>query len=98
MSPMRAMSNRLIGGWSIVTQATPSRVSTRRHWYPSYAIRSHLDPDALHLRVQIERVARELAPVAALLVAAERRDDVEHVVAVDPHAARAERARHAMCL
>src|SRR5437016_10600590 len=59
---------------------------------------SYLEPDALHLRVEVERVAAELASVAALLVAAEGRARVEHVVAVDPHRPRAQRARHAVRL
>src|SRR5205814_394430 len=55
---------------------------------------SYLQPHALHLRVEVDRVAAELAPVAALLVAAEGRARIEHIVAVDPHRARADGARH----
>src|SRR5438552_11637269 len=55
---------------------------------------SYLEPDALYLRVEVERVAAQLAPVAALLVAAEGRTRVEDVVAVDPHRSGADGARH----
>src|SRR5438445_11253265 len=62
--------------------------------YRSLRSRSDLQPYALHLRVQVERIAPELPPVAALLVAAKGRGRVEDVVAVDPHRPGAERARH----
>src|SRR4029077_19212065 len=53
-----------------------------------------LHPDGLDLRVEVDRVAAELASVAALLVAAERRRGAEHVVAVDPQGPGADGARH----
>ena len=43
-----------------------------------------LDDDRLDLRVRLEAVLAELAPVARHLVAAERHACVERVVAVDP--------------
>src|SRR5262245_11794801 len=75
------------------------RPSHRRHTLaprPETKSRGRLDPQphALHLRVQVERVATELTAVAALLVAAERRGGVEHVVAVDPHGTGPDGARH----
>src|SRR5207245_7265136 len=54
---------------------------------------SYLQPHALHLRVEVDRVAAELAPVAALLVAAEGRARIEHIVEVDPHRPRPYAAR-----
>src|SRR5215471_6717251 len=59
---------------------------------------SDTHPHALHVRVQIERVAPELTAVPALLVTAEGRHDVEHVVAVHPHGAGADGAGHAVRL
>ncbi len=50
-------------------------------------------PDALHLRVVLERVHAHLAAEAALLVAAERRRGVVDVVGVDPDRAGLELAR-----
>src|SRR4029077_10600492 len=65
---------------------------------PAGPAASDLQPDALHLGVEVEGVAAQLAPVAALLVAAEGRARIEHVVAVDPHRTGANRARHPVCL
>src|SRR2546423_5885403 len=56
-----------------------------------------INPDALDLRVHLKRVLAHLAPVARLLVAAEGRGRVHHVVGVDPDDARLHLAREAMC-
>src|SRR5213594_4106029 len=53
-----------------------------------------IHPDALHLRVVLERVHAHLAAEAALLVTAERRGRVVDIVRVDPDGPRLELARH----
>src|SRR5690606_30706808 len=57
---------------------------------------AEIDPHALDLRVQVERVLPELAPVAGLLVAAERGRGVEGVIGVDPDGARLDATRDAV--
>jgi hypothetical protein len=49
-----------------------------------HALHVQVHPDALDLRVVLERVGRHLAAEAAGLVAAERRGGVVDVVGVDP--------------
>ena len=60
---------------------------------PSSPYMIEIHPDALHLRVVLERVHAHLAAEAALLVAAERRRRVVDVVGVDPDRAGLELAR-----
>src|SRR6266851_8898805 len=55
-----------------------------------------LHPNRFDLSVKIDRVPAELAAEAGLLVAAERRDRIELVEAVDPDRAGLERAGHLM--
>src|SRR5579863_3020266 len=56
--------------------------------------RLELHPNRFDLRVKIDRVFAELAAEAGLLVAAEGRNRIELVEAVDPDRAGLERARH----
>src|SRR5215210_4547116 len=51
---------------------------------PADGLAGKIDPHALDLRVEVEGVAAHLAAVAGLLVAAEGRGGVEHVVGVNP--------------
>src|SRR5215510_11891801 len=97
---MRATSETPTPASANTQRATPRNTETmgstgaRPRRAPVEPAGSDLQPDALHLGVEIEGVAAQLAPVAALLVAAEGGARIEHVVAVDPHRAGANGACH----
>ena len=58
--------------------------------------RARRDDDALRLEVEVERLERELAPEAGLLVAAERDPGKRRVRHVDPDRARLDPRRDAV--
>src|SRR5690606_11453628 len=60
------------------------------------AASAQVDPYALDLRVQLERVEPELAALARLLVAAERGRRIERMVGVDPDGPGLQLARDAV--
>src|SRR5678809_1505325 len=55
-----------------------------------------IHPNALHLRVKIERVAAHLAAVARLFITTEGRRCIEHVESIDPNNARLDLFRKTM--
>src|SRR5678815_3420891 len=52
---------------------------------PANRAARQVNPNALHLRVKIERVPAHLAAVARLFVTTEGRRCIEHVVSIDPN-------------
>src|SRR2546427_11679708 len=52
---------------------------------PTDRLTRKINPHALHLGVELERVLAHLAAVARLLVTTERRSGIEHVVGIDPN-------------
>src|SRR5690606_16832339 len=77
----------------------PTGVRTASTMYACLLKRAsaQVHPDRLHLGVQLECVAAQLAPEAGLLVAAERRRSIERMIGVDPDRARLQGAREAVC-
>src|SRR5580693_9339864 len=60
-------------------------------WYVRLSLQLHVD--GLDLRVKLKRVLAQFAAEARLLVTAERRDRIDHAVAVDPYRAGFQLAR-----
>src|SRR5215216_5793094 len=63
---------------------------------PANRAAREIDPDALHLRVQIQRVPAHLAPVARLLITTKGRRCIEHVEGIDPDNTRLDLFRETM--
>src|SRR5690349_9013316 len=55
-----------------------------------------INPNALHLRVQVKRVPAHLAAVARLFITTEGRRCIEHVVSIDPNNTRLDLFRETM--
>src|SRR6266404_3272102 len=51
---------------------------------PTNRLARKIDPDALDLRIEFERVLAHLTAIARLLVSAKWRGGIEHVVGIDP--------------
>src|ERR1041384_5630959 len=57
---------------------------------------AEIDPDALHLRVKVQRVPAHLAAVARLFISTKGRRCIEHVESIDPNNTRLNLFRETM--